>query len=492
MTQRTSVSEGTGGNVNGQAHHARSQGEGRSSQGGSRSRPRGRSGQPSRGRSRANMPGREARRPVELPDADAEILDVELYREMEMRDLIAAVQAIGIELDVRPTRDALLRALMLKRGVEGWQIKVKGILQVLPDRYGFLRSIHNSMASSDSDVFVSPAVIQKGRLQPGHEVEGILQVPREDDKFGALARVDAIDGTPIANYRTPIDFDDLVPEFPSKRLKLERGNGTSEDISNRIIDLVSPIGKGQRGLIVSPPKAGKTFIIQGIANAIARNNPEVALMVLLVDERPEEVTDMSRTIRGEVISSTFDENPARHLQVAEMTLNRAKRMVEAGRDVVIMLDSITRLARAYNAQQPASGKILSGGVDANALERPKRFFGAARATEGGGSLTIIASALVDTGSKMDEVIFEEFKGTGNMELHLERRIAEKRVFPAINIARSGTRREELLMSDAELSLCWVMRRALHQRDAIDAIEFLVEKFSNLETNEEFFNSMRTK
>ncbi len=365
-----------------------------------------------------------------------------------------------------------------------------GVLEILPDGYGFLRSSDASYLAGPDDVYISPSQIRRFNLRTGDEISGRIRSPKDGERYVALNVLDTLNGEPLEASKGKVLFENLTPLFPRKRFTLERGNGSSEDITGRIMDLMAPQGKGQRALIVSPPKAGKTMLMQHVAQAIVHNHPDVHLIVLLIDERPEEVTDMQRTVRGEVISSTFDEPAARHVQVAEMVIERAKRLVEHKRDVVILLDSITRLARAYNMVVPSSGKVLSGGVDANALHRPKRFFGAARNVEEGGSLTIIATALVDTGSKMDEVIYEEFKGTGNSEVHLDRRIAEKRVYPAININRSGTRREELLIEPDLLQKIWILRKLLHPMDELSAMEFLLDKMKATKSNDEFFGSMK--
>jgi len=364
-----------------------------------------------------------------------------------------------------------------------------GILETLPDGFGFLRSPWGSFQAGPDDVYVSPSQIRKFNLRTGDFVVGNIRPPREQERYFALVQVESINDNEPSKTQEKIAFENLTPLFPDSRLKLETGSGSSEDLSPRIIDLVAPIGRGQRGLIVSPPKAGKTLLLQNMAQSIIKNNPDVHLIVLLIDERPEEVTDMQRSVNAEVIASTFDESPQRHVQVADLVIEKAKRLVEHKKDVVILLDSITRLGRAYNAVQPASGKILSGGVDSQALERPKRFYGAARNIEEGGSLTIIATALVETGSKMDEVIYEEFKGTGNMEVHLERKIAERRVFPAINILRSGTRREDLLTDKDELTRMHLLRKVLSEMEEVAATEFLISKLKNSKTNEEFFASM---
>jgi transcription termination factor Rho len=365
-----------------------------------------------------------------------------------------------------------------------------GVLEILPDGYGFLRSADASYLAGPDDVYISPSQIRRFNLRTGDEISGRIRSPKDGERYVALNIVDTINGEPPEASKGKVLFENLTPLFPRKKFTLERGNGSSEDITGRIMDLMAPQGKGQRALIVSPPKAGKTMLMQNVAQAIIYNHPDTHVIVLLIDERPEEVTEMQRTVRAEVISSTFDEPAARHVQVAEMVIERAKRLVEHKRDVVIMLDSITRLARAYNMVVPSSGKVLSGGVDANALHRPKRFFGAARNVEEGGSLTIIATALVDTGSKMDEVIYEEFKGTGNSEVHLDRRIAEKRVYPAININRSGTRREELLIEADMLQRIWILRKLLHPMDELSAMEFLLDKMKTTKSNDEFFQSMK--
>ena len=374
---------------------------------------------------------------------------------------------------------------------EGIDIYGGGVLEILNDGFGFLRSPEGSYVAGEDDIYVSPNQIRKFSLRKGDSVAGKIRTPKDKERYFALIQVDTINGEEPSKTKNKILFENLTPLFPNERLILEQGTGSNEDLSSRIIDLIAPIGKGQRGLIVSPPKAGKTLMLQSIAHSIKSNNPEVELIVLLIDERPEEVTEMSRTVKGEVVASTFDEPPTRHVQVANMVIEKAKRLVEHKKDVVILLDSITRLGRAYNSVQPASGKILSGGVDSNALEKPKRFFGAARNLEEGGSLTILATALVETGSKMDEVIYEEFKGTGNMEIHLERKIAEKRIYPAINIRRSGTRREDLLTAEDELQRMWVLRKILDEMEDAQAIQFLIDRLKSHKTNDEFFTSMKS-
>ena len=406
-------------------------------------------------------------------------------------DLIDIATDLGIEDVGRLKKQDIIFRIFKQQASEGSDIFGGGVLEILNDGFGFLRSTENSYCTSADDIYVSPSQVRKFALRKGDEVQGKIRPPKDQERYFALAQIDTINGETPDKAKKKILFENLTPLFPNNRLMLEQGTGSNADISSRVIDLTAPIGKGQRGLIVSPPKAGKTLMLQSIAHSITKNNPEVELIVLLIDERPEEVTDMSRTVRGEVVASTFDEPPTRHVQVADMVIEKAKRLTEHKKDVVILLDSITRLGRAYNAVQPASGKILSGGVDSNALERPKRFFGAARNLEEGGSLTIIATALVDTGSKMDEVIYEEFKGTGNMEIHLERNIAEKRIYPAINIRRSGTRREDLLTTDEELQRMIILRKLLDDMEDAQAIEWLIEKLKMTKTNDEFFAAMRS-
>jgi transcription termination factor Rho len=405
-------------------------------------------------------------------------------------EILEIAKELGVENTGRTLKQNTVFQILKKIAKKGDDIYGDGVLEVLSDGFGFLRSADGSFLAGPDDIYVSPSQIRRFGLRTGDTISGKIRPPKDSERYFALLKVDTL------NYETPehaknkIAFANLTTLFPNERLKLEIGNGTTEDITSRIIDLVAPIGKGQRGLIVSPPKAGKTMILQNLAHSIAENNPESYLIVLLIDERPEEVTEMSRTVKGEVISSTFDEPATRHVQVAEMVIEKAKRMVEHKQDVIILLDSITRLGRAYNTVAPSSGKILTGGVDANALERPKRFFGAARKIEEGGSLTIIATALVETGSRMDDVIYEEFKGTGNMELHLERKIAEKRVYPAINVNRSGTRREEYIVDPDILQKTWILRKILNPMDEMGAIEFLLERFKKTKTNDEFFASMK--
>ena len=407
-------------------------------------------------------------------------------------ELIKIGEEMGLENIARSRKQDIIFSMLKRHAKSGEDIYSEGVLEILPDGFGFLRSADASYLAGPDDIYVSPSQIRRFNLRTGDNIAGKIRPPKEGERYFALLKVDEINFDKPENARNKILFENLTPLFPDERMVLEAGNGSSEDITGRIIDLVAPIGKGQRGLIVAPPKAGKTIMMQRIAQAIIRNTPDAYIIVLLIDERPEEVTEMQRTVRGEVVASTFDEPPARHVQVAEMVIERAKRLVEHKKDVVILLDSITRLARAYNTVIPSSGKVLTGGVDAHALEKPKRFFGAARNIEHGGSLTIIATALVDTGSKMDEVIYEEFKGTGNMELHLDRKIAEKRIYPAINIRRSGTRREDLLMGEAELQRVWILRKLLHDMEDLSATEFLVDKLKSFKDNNEFFSAMKRK
>lgn len=405
-------------------------------------------------------------------------------------ELLEIARTFGIDDVARTRKQDIIFAILKAHAKRGEEIYGNGVLEILQDGFGFLRSADSSYLAGPDDLYVSPSQIRKFSLRTGDDIHGRIRPPKEVERYFALLKVDEINFEPPEITRNKIAFENLTPLHANERFVMEVGNGSTEDITSRVIDLVSPIGKGQRGLIVSPPKAGKTMMLQNIAHSIAVNHPECHLIVLLIDERPEEVTEMSRSVRGEVIASTFDEPASRHVQVAEMVIERAKRLVEHKRDVVILLDSITRLARAHNTVIPPSGKVLTGGVDANALHRPKRFFGAARNIEEGGSLTIIATALIDTGSKMDEVIYEEFKGTGNMELHLDRRIAEKRIYPAINIARSGTRREELLAKPDILQKMWILRKLLHNMDDLAAMEFLLERLRDNKTNAMFFESMK--
>jgi len=407
-------------------------------------------------------------------------------------ELLELAQSLGIENISRAKKQTLIFAILKHKADNDEEVLGDGVLDILQEGYGFLRSSNDSYVSGPDDIYVSPNQIRRFHLLTGDVVTGKIRAPKKGEKYFALVKVSEVNEDSPENIRNRIPFSSLTPLHPNERLGLELGNGGTEDITARIIDLVAPIGKGQRGLLVAPPKAGKTMILQNIASSIAVNHPECELIVLLIDERPEEVTEMERTVRGEVISSTFDEPAKRHVQIAEIVIEKAKRRAEQGKDVIILLDSITRLARAYNTVAPSSGKVLTGGVDANALQRPKRFFGAARNIENGGSITIIATALVDTGSKMDEVIYQEFKGTGNMELHLERRLSEKRIFPAININASGTRREELMTDDQELQKMWILRKILHPMDTVEAAEFLIERLRFTKTNDEFFDSMKQK
>ncbi|MBP7202580.1 MAG: transcription termination factor Rho [Propionivibrio sp.] len=396
----------------------------------------------------------------------------------------------GIEGANRLRKHELIFALLKNQAKKGETIFGDGTLETLPDGFGFLRSPDTSYLASTDDIYVSPSQIRRFNLHTGDTIEGEIRTPKDGERYFALVKVDRINGEPPEASKNKILFENLTPLHPEKHLKLERDIRGEENITSRIVDIIAPIGKGQRGLLVSSPKSGKTVMMQHIAHAITANHPDVNLIVLLIDERPEEVTEMTRSVRGEVVASTFDEPATRHVQVAEMVIEKAKRLVEHKKDVVILLDSITRLARAYNTVQPASGKVLTGGVDANALQKPKRFFGAARNIEEGGSLTIIATALIDTGSRMDDVIYEEFKGTGNLEIHLDRRMAEKRVYPAINVNRSGTRREELLLMPDVLQKMWVLRKLLYNMDDLEAMEFLLDKIKATKNNGEFFDSMR--
>ena len=411
-------------------------------------------------------------------------------KQKSVAQLLEIANEMGLENVARSRKQDIIFSLLKAHAKSGESIYGEGVLEILQDGFGFLRSADSSYLAGPDDIYVSPSQIRRFNLRTGDMLTGKIRPPKDSERYFALLKVETL------NYETPdkaknkILFENLTAEFPTQQATLERGNGSTEDITARIIDLVAPIGFGQRGLVVSPPKAGKTIMLQNIATSIRANHPEAKMIILLIDERPEEVTEMQRSVDAEVISSTFDEPASRHVQVAEMVIERAKRLVEHKHDVVILLDSITRLARAYNTVAPSSGKVLTGGVDANALQRPKRFFGAARNVTEGGSLTIIATALVDTGSKMDEVIYEEFKGTGNMEVHLSRRIAEKRVYPAIDINRSGTRREEMMIGQEILQKVWILRKLLHPMDEIQAIEFMLDKLKATKTNEEFFNFMK--
>ncbi|MGD8587830.1 MAG: transcription termination factor Rho [Chromatiales bacterium] len=411
-------------------------------------------------------------------------------KKMPVSELADLANEMKIEGMSRTRKQDLIFAILKAHAKKGESIYGDGVLEILQDGFGFLRSADSSYLAGPDDIYVSPSQIRRFSLRTGDTISGKIRPPKDGERYFALLKVSEINYDKPENAKSKILFENFTPLFANRRFHLEMGNGSTEDITARTIELCAPIGKGQRGLIVSPPKAGKTIMLQNIAQSIAHNHPECYLMVLLIDERPEEVTEMARSVRGEVISSTFDEPATRHVQVAEMVIEKAKRLVEHKKDVVILLDSITRLARAYNTVIPSSGKVLTGGVDANALHRPKRFFGAARNVEEGGSLTIIATALVETGSRMDDVIYEEFKGTGNMEVHLDRRIAEKRIFPSININRSGTRREELLVKQDELQKMWILRKILHPMDELAAMEFLYDKLKVSKTNEEFFESMK--
>jgi len=405
-------------------------------------------------------------------------------------ELVALAEEMGLENMARARKQDIIFSILKTHAKSGEDIFGDGVLEILQDGFGFLRSADSSYLAGPDDIYVSPSQIRRFNLRTGDTIAGKIRPPKDSERYFALLKIREVNFDKPENSRNKILFENLTPLHAADRLRMERGNGSTEDITARVLDLASPIGKGQRGLIVAPPKAGKTLLLQNIAQSIAANHPECELMVLLIDERPEEVTEMHRLVQGEVVASTFDEPASRHVQVAEMVIEKAKRLVEHKKDVVILLDSITRLARAYNTVIPSSGKVLTGGVDANALHKPKRFFGAARNVEEGGSLTIIATALIDTGSKMDEVIYEEFKGTGNMELHLNRKIAEKRVFPAIDFNRSGTRREELLTAQDELQKMWILRKIVHEMSEIDAMEFLISKLSMTKTNDEFFDAMR--
>jgi len=411
-------------------------------------------------------------------------------RAKPINGLVKVAESMGLESLARSRKQDIIFSILKHHARNGEPIYGEGVIEILQDGFGFLRSADSSYLAGPDDIYISPNQVRRFNLRTGDSISGLIRPPKDGERYFALMKVGEINFDTPDSARNKVLFENLTPLHPTQRLKLQRGNGSTEDLTARTIDLVAPIGKGQRGLIVSPPKAGKTMLLQNIATAITANHPEVYLIVLLIDERPEEVTEMQRTVKGEVVSSTFDEPAARHVQVAEMVIEKAKRLVEHKKDVVILLDSITRLARAYNTVVPSSGKVLTGGVDANALQRPKRFFGAARNIEEGGSLTILATALIDTGSKMDDVIFEEFKGTGNSEIHLDRRIAERRTFPAVNINRSGTRKEELITDQTELAKMWILRKLLHPMDELAAIEFLLDKMKDTKTNAEFFEAMK--
>jgi len=444
------------------------------------------------GRNRRNRNRRNRREPHVPSENPMSLTELKTKSTQELIDMAAEM---GIENMARSRKQDIIFSLLKKHAKSGEDIFGDGVLEILSDGFGFLRSADSSFLAGPDDIYVSPSQIRRFNLRTGDTVTGMIRPPKDSERYFALLKVSEVNFESPETAKAKILFENLTPLFPDERLTLEKGNGSTEDLTGRIIDLCAPIGKGQRGLLVAPPKAGKTIMMQSMAQAIISNNPECYIIVLLIDERPEEVTEMQRSVgaRGaEVVASTFDEPPSRHVQVADMVIEKAKRLVEHKRDVVILLDSITRLARAYNTVVPSSGKVLTGGVDAHALERPKRFFGAARNIEEGGSLSIIATALTETGSKMDEVIYEEFKGTGNMELHLDRKISEKRVYPAINIRRSGTRREELLTGEEELQRMWILRKLLHGMEDLPAIEFLLDKLKDTKSNDEFFRSMKRK
>ncbi len=412
-------------------------------------------------------------------------------KQLPIADLVNIAQEMGVENVSHMRKQDIIFAILKTHALKGEDIYGNGTVQIITEGgFAFLRSSDASYLAGPDDIYVSPSQIRRFGLRTGDTISGKIRPPKDSERYFALLKVDEINYDSPENAKRKILFENLTPLFASERLVMEQGNGSTEDLTARVVDLCAPFGRGQRGLIVAPPKAGKTLMLQNIAHSIEKNYPDIFLIVLLIDERPEEVTEMQRSVKGEVVASTFDEPATRHVQVAEMVIEKAKRLVEHKRDVVILLDSITRLARAYNTVIPSSGKVLTGGVDANALQRPKRLYGAARNIEEGGSLTIIATAMVDTGSKMDEVIYEEFKGTGNMEIHLSRNIAERRVFPAININRSGTRREDLLLSPEDLHRTWILRKILQSMDECDAIEFLIERMKNHKTNAEFFDAMK--
>jgi transcription termination factor Rho len=475
----------------------------RPGKGGGGNRPRGSDGNRDRGGNQRHPQQQHDDLPVDDFDADdvgiispselaasRQSMNLTQLKLKPVSDLVESAQKMGLENLARSRKQDIIFSILKAHARSGEDIYGDGVLEILQDGFGFLRSADSSYLAGPDDIYVSPSQIRRFNLRTGDSISGLIRPPKDGERYFALLKVGEINFDSPEGAKHKVLFENLTPLHPTKRLKLERGNGSSEDLTARIIDLVAPIGKGQRGLIISPPKAGKTMLLQNIASSISSNHPEVYLIVLLIDERPEEVTEMARTVRGEVVSSTFDEPATRHVQVAEMVIEKAKRLVEHKRDVVILLDSITRLARAYNTVVPSSGKVLTGGVDANALQRPKRFFGAARNIEEGGSLTILATALIDTGSRMDDVIYEEFKGTGNSEIHLDRRVSEKRVFPAVNINRSGTRREELITSSDELQKIWILRKLLHPMDELAAIEFLIDKMKETKTNHDFFDAMK--
>ena len=420
------------------------------------------------------------------------MLNLAELKQKPIEELLEIAESCGVENIGRVRQQEVIASILRKQSKHGEDIYGEGTLEILSDGYGFLRSQYMSYLAGPDDIYVSHTQIRRFNLRTGDSISGKIRPPKNGEKFFALLKVDEINFNSVENRqkKRQILFENLTPDFPTERFKLERGNGSTEDLAGRMVDFIAPIGKGQRALVVSPPKAGKTLMLQAIAQSITANNPDVTLIVLLIDERPEEVTEMQRLVKGEVVASTFDEAATRHVQVADMVIEKAKRLVEQKRDVVILLDSITRLARAYNSTVPSSGKVLTGGVDSNALERPKKFFGAARNIIDGASLTIIATCLVETGSRMDEVIYEEFKGTGNQELHLERRMAEKRIYPAINIRRSSTRREELLMDAEERQRVWILRKLIDDMDDVAALEFVLDRMKDTKSNDEFFNAMR--
>lgn len=417
-------------------------------------------------------------------------MNLSQLKKKSVPELLEIAESMGMDNVSRSRKQDLIFSILKRHAKSGEDIYGDGVLEILQDGFGFLRSAEGSYLAGPDDIYVSPSQIRRFNMRKGDFLSGKIRPPKDSERYFALLKVNEVNGEAPEKSKSKILFENLTPLFPTERFVLEQGNGSTEDLSSRVMDLIAPIGKGQRGLIVAPPKAGKTMLLQTIAQSITRNAPDSDLIVLLIDERPEEVTEMKRSVRGEVVASTFDEPPARHVQVAEMVIEKAKRLVEHKRDVVILLDSVTRLARAYNTVIPSSGKVLTGGVDAHALEKPKRFFGAARNVEEGGSLTIIATALVDTGSKMDEVIYEEFKGTGNQELHLDRKAAEKRIYPAINIRKSGTRREDQMMPEAELQRLWILRRIIAEMEDLQAIEFMIDRLKQTKTNEEFFLTMK--
>lgn len=505
-SREQSHSQGNQGNQGNGGGNPGNGGNGGQQQGGNGERRNDRNDRNDRGRRRRNERGQRGnqgggqRNPNGLPMDDDEnadagsndrLINLTELKRMKAPQLLAFAESLGIQEGVaRQRKQDVIFNVLKAHARSGGGIWAEGVLEILQDGFGFLRSADESYLAGPDDIYVSPSQIRRFNLRTGDYITGRVRHPKEGERYFAMLRVDDINGDPPEASKNKMLFENLTPLFPRSAFKLERGNGSTEDITGRILDLIAPIGKGQRGLIVSQPKSGKTMMLQNIAQAIQYNHPDSHLIMLLIDERPEEVTEIARTVRAEVISSTFDEPAVRHVQVAEMVIERAKRLVEHKKDVIILLDSITRLARAYNTVIPSSGKVLTGGVDANALQRPKRFFGAARNVEEGGSLTIIATALTETGSKMDEVIYEEFKGTGNMEVHLSRRISEKRVYPAIDINRSGTRREDLLIDPDLLAKIWILRKLLHPMDELAAMEFMLDKMKNTKSNDEFFNSMK--